>query len=377
MYIIYRNINYIRTKPTAQLAPIVSSPAPMSVPMSVPLQTAAPVEGAIDKYKRLLTLARSSLEANQATLASKDAQIAELAHSVEELRRTQLAQRGVSRGFDDGLEAASIPRSLLRRVDADDLIWILVEFEGIDDGWICFNSEAELSDYIQRVQGVPLVSPARSLTPAESQKIVSEAQAKVDQIVEEFRRFKLRTDIARKQRDAETRQALMLTASPTAPGSLGAGTAIANGSSSSSSNSSSSSRSSSSYGAINGKGSRTSTGTEAGEESSGAQPDSETRWRSAYKQVVRENEQLRNRGGDMMLANQWRERYDSLLRERDDLTEKLRVFTKMDSGGGSGVGGVRSLEQAYLDLKDEYKVGMHCLCVRWWGVGTFLHLRLH
>jgi len=322
-----------------------SSAAPVSVPpLAAVGQTAAPAEGAIDKYKRLLNLARSSLEANQATLASKDAQIAELAQCVEELRRTQHAQRGVSRGFDDGLEAASIPRSLLRRVDADDLIWILVEFEGSDDGWICFNSDSELSDYIQRVQGVPLVSPARSLTPAESQKIVCDAQTKVDQIVEEFRRFKLRTDIARKQRDAETRQALMLTTSP-------AGTGGANSSSSSS------------YGGINGKGSRTSAGTEAGEESAGAQPDSETRWRTAYEQVVRENEQLRNRGGDMMLANQWRERYDSLLRERDDLTEKLRVFTKMDSGGGSGVGGGRSLEQAYLDLKDEYKVGVHFLCV--------------
>jgi hypothetical protein len=160
----------------------------------------APAESVVDKYKRLLSLARSSLEANQASLAAKDAQIAELVVSVDELRRQVSLQprSGGGRAGDDGLEPASIPRSLLRRVDIDDLIWILVEYEGSDDGWLCFNSESELGDYIQRVQGVPLVAPARSLTPAESSKIESEAQAKVEQIVEEFRRYKLRSDIARR-----------------------------------------------------------------------------------------------------------------------------------------------------------------------------------
>jgi hypothetical protein len=92
--------------------------------------------------------------------------------------------------------------------------------------------------------------------------------------------------------------------------------------------------------------------------------DSEAKWRSAYEKVVRENEQLRNRGGDVMLANQWRERYDGLVRERDDLLEKLRVYThahsRLDgsgSGSGGGAGGGKSIEQAFLDLKDEYKVG--------------------
>jgi hypothetical protein len=275
-------------------------------------------EALVEKYKRLLSLARSSLEANQAALAQKDTRIAELTRSLEE-RRAQALR--LSRN-DDGLEAASIPRSLLRRVDVDDVIWILVEYDDgtSDDGWVCFHSETELREYIQRVQGVPLVAPHRCLTATESNKIETDAQAKVDVIVEEFRRFKLRTDIARKQKDAEARQALLR--STVAPGT---GTP----SSSSSGNGSS-------------KG-------DAGGDDEG----NSDKWRSAYEKVVRENEQLRNRGGDTLLASQWRDRYDALLRERDDLADKLRVLSKTDSLGN------RTIEQAFVELKDEYKASCH------------------
>lgn len=272
-------------------------------------------EALVEKYKRLLSLARSSLEANQAALAQKDTQIAELTRNLEE-RRAQALR--LSRN-DDGLEAASIPRSLLRRVDVDDVIWILVEYDDgtSEDGWVCFHSETELNEYIQRVQGVPLVAPHRCLTAAESNKIETEAQAKVDVIVEEFRRFKLRTDIARKQKDAEARQALLRSTS--APGT---------GTPSSSSSS----------------GNGNSKGDAGGDEESNSD-----KWRSAYEKVVRENEQLRNRGGDTLLASQWRDRYDALLRERDDVADKLRVLSKTDSLGN------RTIEQAFVELKDEYK----------------------
>ena len=310
--------------------------------------------GQLDKYKRLLSLARSSLEANQASLAAKDAQIAELVTSVDELRRSlQVAQRGLGRP-DESLEPASIPRSLLRRVDMDELIWILVEYEGSDDdGWVCFSSEAELGDYIQRVQGVPLVAPPRSLTPAESHRIEADAQAKVDQIVEEFRRYKLRSDIARKQKDAEARQALLRTSSP-AGGIVGIGGIGGGGGSSG--------RSTRSTPATTDSGDDAAAAVAAA--GAGEEPallyDTEAKWRSAYEKAVRENEQLRNRGGDMLLATQWRERYDALVVERDDLLDKLRVYSRMDAGGGGGgVGaGGKSIEQAFLDLKDEYKVSV-------------------
>lgn len=77
----------------------------------------------------------------------------------------------------------------------------------------------------------------------------------------------------------------------------------------------------------------------------------DTKWRTAYEKVVRENELLRNRGSETLLATQWRERYEACLKERDDLTEKVRVYMRQSDGTSGG----KSIEQAYFDLKEEYK----------------------
>ena len=36
----------------------------------------------------------------------------------------------------------------------------------------------------------------------------------------------------------------------------------------------------------------------------------EVKWRKAYENIVKENELLRTRGGEAILALQWRERYE-------------------------------------------------------------------
>lgn len=124
-------------------------------------------EDVVGKYKRLLNMARSSLEANQASLAQKDKQITQLIAALEEERSNRSNRK---HGKDD--ETSLIPRNLLRRVDVDHIIWVLVEYEGSDDTWVCFNKEQELDDFIQRVAGVPLIKPQRCLTAAESSLIV-------------------------------------------------------------------------------------------------------------------------------------------------------------------------------------------------------------
>ena len=79
----------------------------------------------IAKYKRVLSLARSSLEANQATIAAKDQQIAQLIKALEDEKSNSKAKRVL--GKDE--EAALVPRKILCRVDVEDVIWILVEYE--------------------------------------------------------------------------------------------------------------------------------------------------------------------------------------------------------------------------------------------------------
>lgn len=122
------------------------------------------------KYKKLLSMARSSLESNQATIAAKDKQISQLMNALEE-EKSRNKRNQLNPNRDD--ESAYMPRRLLRRVDIADKIWILIEYEGADDAWKEFSSEQDLDDFIQRISGVPLSKPQRSLTPGDSQQIVS------------------------------------------------------------------------------------------------------------------------------------------------------------------------------------------------------------
>jgi hypothetical protein len=97
-------------------------------------------------------------------------------------------------------------------------IWALVEFEMFDPDqisepvppkrtkkWKKFDSEHELSDFIRRDTGEPLTLPPYSLTPQQSATIEEEAKKSVTQITEDFRRFRVKAEMARKQADAQIR----------------------------------------------------------------------------------------------------------------------------------------------------------------------------
>ena len=97
-------------------------------------------------------------------------------------------------------------------------IWALVEFEIFDPDqpepitppkrtkkWKKFDAESELSDFIRRDTGEPLTLPPYSLTPQQSSTIEEEAKKSVTQITEEFRRFRVKSEMARKQADAQIR----------------------------------------------------------------------------------------------------------------------------------------------------------------------------
>lgn len=127
----------------------------------------------IAKYKRVLSLARSSLEANQATIAAKDQQIAQLIKALEEEKSNNKAKRTLAKEE----EAALVPRRILCRVDIEDSIWILIEYEEFDDAWKRMDSEQDLDDFIQRVPGVPLVCPTKCLSAEESNRIVRRSTA--------------------------------------------------------------------------------------------------------------------------------------------------------------------------------------------------------
>ena len=98
------------------------------------------------------------------------------------------------------------------------------------------------------------------------------------------------------------------------------------------------------------------------------------KWKSAYEQAVREHEQLRNGRGALLGAGEkggldaaeWRDRFEACVAEKQALLERLDMLV----GGAGGVGArgqygaemdlgqqpSKTLEKAYLDLRNEYKV---------------------
>ena len=77
----------------------------------------AQTEDVVSKYKRLLALARSSLEANQTAIAAKDKYISQLQKALDDEKTLKINKKG-------GNDEALIPRNVLRRVEVDDMIWV-------------------------------------------------------------------------------------------------------------------------------------------------------------------------------------------------------------------------------------------------------------
>ncbi len=79
----------------------------------------------------------------------------------------------------------------------------------------------------------------------------------------------------------------------------------------------------------------------------------EMKAKEMYDALAKENEMLKNKGNEAVLATQWRLRYEACLKEREDLNDKLRVFTQLSTDLNSTG---KSIEQAYVELQEEFKV---------------------
>ena len=138
--------------------------------VSVIMEEGGATEDVVAKYKRLLGLARSNLEANQLTIAEKDRQIASLKASLD-AESTKVKRLQVSNDEDSGMNDMS---RLLRRVHVPHrnttVVWVLVEYTERDNAWMKFNSEQELDDFITRHP--QLTKPPQCLTPEQSTEMV-------------------------------------------------------------------------------------------------------------------------------------------------------------------------------------------------------------
>lgn len=225
-------------------------------------------------------------------------------------------------------------------------IWALIEYEipspdgNVDPSnplnapsfrrqkqWQCFKSESALSDYIRRDTGEPLTLPPYSLSPDQSQKMEEEAKKAVATISEEFRRFRVRAEVAKKQADATVRALHSNSVQTTRMRIEGQDieSELAQ--------------------AKTDHAKLTALRSEMAEQ--------EARWKESYDLLLAENEKLKSSGAEALLAAQWRHRYEACLKEKEDaLTnlnmEKEKVTELQDHRKRVDAG---KYESKYRDLK--------------------------
>mmetsp|Transcript_26356 Transcript_26356/g.40585 ORF Transcript_26356/g.40585 Transcript_26356/m.40585 type:complete len:482 (+) Transcript_26356:54-1499(+) len=236
--------------------------------------------------------------------------------------------------------------------DGDDSyeIWALIEYETANpDGtdalnplnapsfkrhkqWQKFTNESALSDYIRRDTGEPLTLPPYSLSPEQSQKMAEEAKRSVASISEEFRRFRVRAEVAKKQADATVRALHTNSVQTTRMRIEGQD--------------------------IESELKQAKTDHAQLASLRAEMAEQEARWKESYDLLMAENEKLKSSGAEALLAAQWRHRYESCLKEKEAaLTslgmEKEKVAELQDQKKKTDAG---KYEAKYRDLKESFRL---------------------
>lgn len=79
----------------------------------------------------------------------------------------------------------------------------------------------------------------------------------------------------------------------------------------------------------------------------------EAKWRHSIEKLAKENDVLKTKGAESVVAAQWRVRYENCLRDKEELSQKLKLYTQLSS---EVTGDGRTVEQLYIELHEEYKV---------------------
>jgi len=334
-----------------------------------------------NKYKNLLKMAKERIEQQEIEL--KDMRENERKRAEEETASKETGGDNNSNAnyLDDANDDLNNNSWILTRVsqrirvdlETNEEIWALCEWDRDESDeqqflinnnnnknpannkrkqWKRFDSESDLTDFIRRDTGEPLTLPPYSLTQQQSSRMVSEAEKKVSAITEEYRRFRVKSGMSRKQMDAQIRDLQSSQVESAKRQIEGVGRHVeqeleANR--------------------------RTENGTELKRMRAEAARQ-EDQWKEAYDILLKENEALKMPGSDALLASQWRQRYEACAKERDEAVNKLQsaqqrheqhkqqqqsasfssppnVRNKSTSGSGEG-----KYEMKYRDLKESFRL---------------------
>lgn len=333
------------------------------------------------KYKELLKLAKERIQDQQDELDKvssernqKDGELEKIRQQRDDEKSGATEEENVTTGViirvclrvkdDDNAISGGINAPITEDFEvhqpstaAEDM-WVLLEYETATlpdellmsghqqpkyqrwKKWVQVHSEAELTDLVRRdaATGEPLPLPPYSLSTEESSAIKMESQQALSHVAEEFRRYRVRAEVARKQADAALRAAqaeqvaqtqLRIEKKNNASHVKDENIIISN----------------------------------LKEELK----EQEKRWKLAYDMLEQENGSLKrgNNGSsslengsstDVTLAGQWRHRYEECMKEKDELTAKLEYLTRKGAKYDTPNKNESKYEGKYRALKDEYKL---------------------
>ena len=319
------------------------------------------------KYKNLLKLAKERIEKQEEetnTLKLENAQLSERILEFEEkealwaLNATTVPGNGSTNdelgdsNRNTALQSASGVESSILRIcqrtqnklnDGSSEIWALVEMQSTaEDGsnsrrykeWKRFETESQLQDYIRLETGEPIVLPPYALSQEQSRLIQEQAEQQILKVNDEFRRFRVKAELARKQSESLIRE---LQASLTQK----VAQQIQNGNEDSLGHTfiSSDMTEAEQVRALTNQLDRVKRDVTA----------QESKWKQSYEALVAENNALKSSGSQVSLVDQWRKRYEQCLKEKDDLEKRIKFSSPTAEANNE-------YEAKYKDLKGSNKM---------------------
>lgn len=294
------------------------------------------------KYKNLLKLAKERIQQQEEELERVQTEKRALEDRVSEVCQRDESSREVSLDADLDRPSDDVALSVVRvcqrvRVgqvsnDAKDEVWALMEMEAVPLSdvdvansrrfreWKRFETDAELQDFIRRDTGEPLSLPHFSLSPEQSLAIQKESTLQVSKVTEEFRRFRVKAELSRKQMEAQIRE-LQSTNFQSAARRIEVRDSQLESDQ------------------IRSLTSQLDKAT--------AELASLSRLKEANEALTAEIRLLRSSGSEAMLAAQWRQRYETCLHEKRSLEERLK---NQSANGGN------DYEAKYRDLKESFRL---------------------
>lgn len=277
------------------------------------------------KLKRLLAMAKRSIDNSKQELADKETEIDHL--------RQELAKKIHVVHTWEPTDATRDPRRILYKVAHGSTLWCFVEYASehdVDDkkdyAWHRFYSDSEIKAYANRASGEPLTLPSLSLTPYQVEQAQKELTEEVDRVQEEFRRYRVRSEITRKQKDAEIRK-------------MSANVVARQAEQISETDLS---------GELQSARSQIRRLTKQQQETEEREED----WRRKFEKLMKDYEKLSGTMGETVLATEWRERYEQAVREREDAEKKMEEMRQALASVNVGNGGdLLALRQEFAQYR--------------------------